>query len=137
MRIAIVYTTKSPATSQPREVASGLDETLSAKGHQVTLVDIAQDNQVRISMNDYVILVGQPLGALSSKVSEELQLFLGNSGSLIGKRGAVILVKRGPFAGKSLRHLMNIAEHEGVYLKNSAILGNRSEAKSFGSNLQL
>lgn len=137
MRIAIVYTTQNPATAQVHDVAAGLDESLTAKGHQVTRVDISKDDQVKVSMNEYVIVVAQPLSFFSKRVAAELGTFLANSGSLIGKRGSVVLVKRGLLAGKSLTLLMKVAEHEGIYLKNSAIVGNRSEAKGFGTHLQL
>ncbi len=137
MRVAIIYTTKSPATSLVQEVARGIDEAISARDHNVTLVDIATNSDMKITLYDYIIVIGQPQSFFSKRLSPEINQYLSNSGSLIGKRGSVVLVKRGLFAGKSLSILMRATEHEGVYLKNSTILSKQSEAKSFGSHLQL
>ncbi len=137
MRVAIIYTTKSPSTSLSREVAKGIDEAISARDHSVTLVDIATNSDMKITLFDYIIIVGQPQSFFSKRLPSEIGHYLANSGSLIGKRGSVILIKRGLFAGKSLSILMRATEHEGVYLKNSAILSKQSEAKSFGAHLQL
>ena len=136
MKIAVVFFAGSNR-NQLTETAKGLQQGLEKQGHQVDLIDGDRDVNVKLTMYEYVCIGATAINFFGGKVKEHIPKFLANSGLLSGKRCFAFTTKTGLRHTKTLRTLMNSMEHEGMYLKNSDVLGNSQEAEEVGKRLHV
>ncbi|MFO7731214.1 MAG: hypothetical protein R6V86_10670 [Spirochaetia bacterium] len=136
MKTAVVFFAGNNR-KQLAETAKGLQQGLEKQGHQVDLIDGDRDVNVKLTMYEYVCIGATAINFFGGKVKEHIPKFLANSGVVSGKRCFAFTTKTGLRQTKTLRTLMNFMEHEGMYLKNSDVLGNSQEAEEVGKRLHV
>jgi len=136
MKVAVVFFAGNNR-KQLAETAKGLLKGIEKQGHQVDLVDGDRDVNVKLTVYEYVCIGVTATNLFGGKVKDHIPKFLANSGLLSGKRCFAFTTKTGLRHTKTLRTLMNSMEHEGMYLKNSDVLGNSQEAEEVGKRLHV
>ncbi len=119
------------------EISKGLAEGLSVNGHQVDIIDGVKDQGKKVSFYDYIAIGTDSINVFGGKIPSHVATFLGQCGTVSGKRCFAFINKGGIRKNKSLRALMDVMEHEGMYLKYSEIISSRAEAKEIGKRLHI
>ncbi len=131
MRIAVIY------QSQRRSkllagLASSLAKGFEAQGHQVKVFDSASEQDIPLPAYEFVALLGESSGFLSSRIDSRLGKALSRSGRSTGKRSMAIVVKPCLRPVKTSLNLMDIMEKEGlVVIDCLAIAPKADEAELF------
>ena len=136
MKIAVVFFAGNNR-NQLTETAKGLQQGLEKQGHQVDLIDGDRDVNVKLTIYEYICIGATAINFFGGKVNGHIPKFLANSGLVSGKRCFAFTTKTGLRQMKTLRALMKLMEHEGMYLKNSDILANSQEAEEVGKRLHV
>lgn len=136
MKVAVVFFAGNNR-NQITETSKGLQQGLEKQGHQVDLIDGDRDVNVKLTIYEYLCIGAGAINFFGGKVSLNIPKFLSNSGLVSGKRSFAFTTKSGLRQMKTLRALMKLMEHEGMYLKNSDILANPQEAEEVGKRLHV
>lgn len=136
MRIAILYFA-GPKRQQLVELSRSLARGLEKQGHHVDIIDAARDVNTKLTIYNYIALGTAATSFFGGKISGSIQRFLANSGMVSGKRCFAFITKSGLRNGKTLQKLMNVMEHEGMYLKYSEIFVQPGEAEAVGQKLHI
>lgn len=136
MKVAVVF---FPARDRRRlvEIARGLVEGIEKQGHQVDLIDGDRDVNVKLTIYEYIALGTDAVSFWGGRINQKITVFLANSGIVTGKRCFAFISKGGIRKIKTLRELMKVMEHEGMYLKKSDILPSAAEAVEVGKRLHI
>jgi flavorubredoxin len=136
MRAAIVFFS---TTSRDRilGMAKALAKGIEGQGHQADIIDGDHDVNARLTIYQYLAIGTEPVSGLGGKIPEKVSQFLNSSGMVSGKRSFAFVSKSTFGAGKSLSRLMRSMEHEGMYIKNSAIIATAAEAEQIGKRLHI
>jgi hypothetical protein len=136
MRVAILlYPTGS--AENLRRMAKGLAEGFSANGHSVEIIDLKNDESVRVGIYDYLCIGTEGLSPWSGKIDSALVRRLDSIGSLSGKRCFAFVTKKLLFTEKLLVNLMKAMEAQGMFMRNSAVFKIAEDAKLTAKNLDL
>ncbi|MFA7109884.1 MAG: hypothetical protein WC162_12145 [Sphaerochaetaceae bacterium] len=103
----------------------------------VETFDMYQEMNKICSYYDYIIIGSESLTFFGGKIPSVVSQFLGNAGSLSGKRCLAFISKKGMRKVKTLQVLMKAMESEGMYIKNSDIISNENLAFVLGKRLVL
>jgi len=136
MKVAVLFFGGS-GRQQLLEVSKGLVRGLEKQGKQVDLIDGDRDVNVKLTIYEYIAVGTSTVSLWGGKVSKKVTTFLANSGIVSGKRCFAFITKGGIRKTKTLRELMRIMEHEGMYLKNSRLLTSAEEAEEIGKRLHV
>ena len=136
MRVAIV---SYPKTNKERlsHLCKALAEGISTNGHQVDIIDGVLESEKKLTFYDYIVIGTEPINLFGGKLPERLKEYLAQCGNLVGKRSFAFLPTGGLRSGKSLRVLMTLMEHEGMFIKNSDIIKNEEQARELGKRLHI
>jgi len=118
-----------------RALARGLDKNKTPA--VVETFDMYQEMNKICSYYDYIIVGSESLTFFGGKIPPVVKQFLGNAGTLSGKRCLAFITKKGMRKVKTLQTLMKAMESEGMYLKNSDIISNENLAFVLGKRLVL
>lgn len=136
MRVAILLYPTGSAEGL-RQLAKGLAEGFSANGHNADIIDLKNDESVRVGIYDYVCIGTSGVKPWSGKIDPALARRLDAVGSLSGKRSFAFVAKNLMFTEKLLVNLMKAMESQGMYMRNSAVLKIPEDAKLTARSLDL
>ncbi len=135
MRVAVVAW-GSGAPGKLRPLAQAVSAGLQAQGHQSAVI-FPPDDQDRLTVFQYVILLTESANILGSKVPPGLPEWLSRSGLRPGTRGAVFVRNRLIGAYRSLRLAMGAMEKEGCYLTFNDIVSKPADAEAIARSLDI
>ena len=136
MKVAVVFFAGS-GRAQLVNIAKGVVQGLEQQGHQVDLIDGDRDVNVKLTIYEYIAVGTSGLSLWGGRISDRIGNFLANSGIITGRRCFAFISRGCIRKTKTLRELMKRMEHEGMYLKNSAILNTAEEATEIGKRLHV
>jgi len=130
MRIAIVSAPASRMT--PPDYVKSLAKGMMAMGHMVDIVDAWTEDGVRLPGYEYITVVAEPVSIFSGKIIDNVSRILAAGSSLVGKKSAAFIKKKGLFTNRALFNLMRAMEKEGMRINWSDILFNPPHAEAMG-----
>ncbi|NBB91300.1 MAG: hypothetical protein GVY23_08860 [Spirochaetes bacterium] len=136
MRVAIVFL---PHGNRDRlmRLAKALSRGVEAQGHEVDLVDGSRDVNTKLSVYGYIAIGTETTSFFGGKIPPRVAEFLGSAGMVAGKKCFAFVPKRPIGGGRTLKRLMNVMEHEGMFLKLSDSLSSVEEAEEIGKRLSI
>lgn len=136
MKVAVIFF-PTRDRRQLVDIAKGIVEGIEKQGHQVDLIDGNRDVNVKLTIYEYIALGTDAVSLWGGRIKPKIPVFLANSGIVTGKRCFAFISKGGIRKIKTLRELMRVMEHEGMYLKKSDILSSTAEAVEVGKRLHI
>lgn len=133
MRIALITAAAKPLALV--DWAKALAKGMEAMGHRVDVLDSRTDDGVRLPGYEYVAILAESVSAFGGKMPDTLAKMLGNASSLVGKKGAAFLRKRGPFTSKAMSNLMRAMEKEGMCVNWSEVIERIDQAETLGKRI--
>lgn len=136
MRILVLYN-KDNKSSKLIEISKGLQDAFLKQGYDVDLVDAKGDySNKRFAFYDYICIGTDFLGTFSTKIDSNFARVLESFGSL-GNQRCFAFIKKSIRGEKKLSALMKLMEKMGMFIKNSNIIANKSQALVVGENLNV
>ncbi|MBN2532125.1 MAG: hypothetical protein JXB88_04505 [Spirochaetales bacterium] len=135
MRVAVIFFS-SDKRELLRNIAKGLVHGIESQGHHVDLIDGGREVGKKLTIYQYIAVGTEALG-FSGKTPENITHFLGQSGSIIGKKCFAFVIKTLFGSQKALINLMKRMEREGMYLTFSDILTSPELAEAIGKKLHI
>ncbi len=120
-----------------RDIAKELQHGIEEQGHAADLIDGDKDVNVKLTMYEFLAVGCNALNFFGGKIPKNVRHFLVNSGMVSGKRTYAFVVKGGVRKMKTLKTLMGIMEHEGMYITNFHLLLDSRGAREAGAELKL
>jgi menaquinone-dependent protoporphyrinogen IX oxidase len=136
MRVAVVFFS-GKNREKIRDLANGLAKGIEKQGNQVDVFDGGRDNNVKLTVYQYIAIGMEPSGSFSGKVPDFVRSFLAGSGMVSGKKSYAFVCRSTFGTAKSLTNLMRSMEGEGMFLKNSDVLRSSVEAEEVGKRLHI
>ncbi len=136
MRVGVIYFFNNENKKFTKIIGS-LAEGLRAQGHQVDIINGNIDINARLSVYNYIALGAESISFFGGKINSSVSTFLGNAGLVRGKRAYAFTLGSTLRLQKTLRTLMGIMEHEGIYLKKSDVIKNWEDAFNIGKKLHI
>jgi menaquinone-dependent protoporphyrinogen IX oxidase len=136
MKVAVVFFGGNDRGSL-MEVAKGLQRGIEEQGHSADLIDGEKDVNVKLTMYEFIAVGANAVNVLGGKIPGNVRHFLSNSGIITGKRTYAFVVKGGIRKLKTLKTLMGVMEHEGMYITNFHLLHDSRGAQQAGTELKL
>ena len=135
MRICIAYKSKQGGKLEDyaKSLALGLEQQSSAV---VDIINISVDSDKKLTGYKYILFGSDKESFFGTKVHKSYRQFLKNCGHISGKH-SFAFTEKGFNAAKFLSNFMKVLESEGVFLKNSAIISSKEQAKVIGSKLHI
>jgi len=133
MRIAIVS-----ATARNRETpdyVAALAKGMESMGHRVDIVNVWNDDGMRLPGYEYIAVAAEPISIFSGKLPALVSKTLAAGSSLVGKKSAAFIKKTGFFSNRALANLMKAMEKEGMMINWSDILFNAPHAEAMGKRI--
>jgi len=137
MRVGILLIPGTADRKQLMNIASGLSKGLESQGHNADIIDSSLDNDIRLTVYQYLIVGAYAGGVFKGKISQQVPSILKNSGTISGKRCYAFVPKRITGAQGSLNKLMTEMEKQGLMLKLSDIINSHEEAQEIGKRLHI
>jgi hypothetical protein len=133
MRIAVV---SAPGIKrQVPDYVQAFAKGMESMGHQVDIVDAWTDDGIKLPGYEYIAIVAEPISFFSRKIPDNIAKVLAAGSSLVGKKGAAFLKKKGIFANSTLVNLMKIMEKEGMRVNWSDFLFDAPHAEAMGKRI--
>ena len=136
MNTAIIYGAKSAQSEKLNSIAKAVSKGLEEQGHMVNLFNAYTDTDARLTIYDFVIVITEPMGVLSSKIPEQIRKFLREVPGASGKR-CISIISGGLRANAALQTLMKSMEIEGMFLTLSEVVKKDSDAYLRGKHFKL
>ncbi|MGO9409487.1 MAG: hypothetical protein ACLQCB_01905 [Spirochaetia bacterium] len=136
MRVAVVFFS-GKNRERIRDLANGLAKGIEKQGNQVDVFDARRDNNVKLTIYQYIAIGMEPSGSFSGKVPDSVRSFLAGSGVVTGKKSYAFVCRSTLGTAKSLTNLMRSMEGEGMFLKSSDVLRSSVEAEEIGKRLHV
>jgi hypothetical protein len=134
MRVAVIVA-PAGANSPLGKFAEAMRAGMSSMGHHVELFDALRDDGHRLAAYDYLALLSESESALKSSLPSCAPKALAAASSLIGKRGAAFVRKKGFFPGRTLKNLMKLMEAQGMRVNWSELVGSAQEAQRLSKGI--
>jgi menaquinone-dependent protoporphyrinogen IX oxidase len=136
MRVGIVF---FPEKQRDKllNISKGLAQGIEAQGHHADIIDGQRDVNTKLTIYSYIVIGTVATNAIGGKIPDAVSSFLSNAGMVTGKRCLAFIINSGLRTTKTLKALMSAMEHEGMYLKNSEIIGSPAEAEEIGKKLHI
>ncbi|MGM0431587.1 MAG: flavodoxin family protein [Spirochaetota bacterium] len=119
------------------DIIQGLAKGIGANGHRVDIINGLLETGKKVSFYDYIVLGTTAAGSFGGSIPQSISAFLGQCGTVTGKRSFAFVHKGGLRKHKTLKKLMSSMEHEGMFLKYSEIISNADEAVEIGKRLHI
>ena len=136
MRVGIVFFSGNERDKM-LSVSKGLVRGIESQGHQVDTIDGEHDVNAKLTIYNYIVLGAVGVGTVGGKIPEKIAHYLSASGMISGKKSFAFVLRKGMRLTKTLRYLMAAMEHEGMFVKFSAILSSQEEAEVIGKRLHI
>ncbi len=136
MRVGVLFFSESNR-DKLLNITKALAAGIESQGHQVDIIDGSRDVNSKLTIYGYLVVGTAATNTFGGKIPEKLPFFLSNAGMVSGKRSFAFIIKSGLRLTKTLKKLMQIMEHEGMYLKNSDIINSPEEAEEIGKRLHI
>jgi len=133
MRIAIV--SAPAARGEIPDYIKGLAKGMESMGHRVDILDAWVEDGMKLPGYEYVAVVTEPLSFFSGKIIPNITKMLSAGSSLLGKKGAAFVKKKGLFTNRAFANLMRDMEKEGMRINWSDILLNEPHAQAIGKRI--
>ena len=101
-------------------------------GHRVDILNAWTEDGFKLPGYEYVAVVTEPLSAFSGKIPPVISKVLSAGSTLVGKRSAAFVRKKGLFSSRALAHLMKAMEKEGMKVNWSDFLLSSPHAEAMG-----
>jgi hypothetical protein len=136
MRVATVF---FPQKNRDRllQLAKALARGIESQGHEVDLIDGSRDVNTKLTIYGYIAVGTEATNVFGGKIPQRVSEFLSSAGIVGGKRSFAFVPKRLIGGTRTLRRLMNVMEHEGMFLKLSDTLSSADEAEEIGKRLSI
>lgn len=135
MQVCILYCGANQHTKL-KSLADAIAIGVEKKGHQTTVLNALVDTDKRLTIYDYLVVLSEPISALSAKIPSYIVKYLENAGQVSGKRCACV-ISGGIRKNKALLNLMRDVESQGIIIKISEVIKREDEARAFGSHLNV
>ncbi len=136
MNTAIIYAGKSRESEKEEKISRALAKGLEGQGHMVRLLNAYLDTDARLSSYDFIIVVTEANGILSSKIPDQVRKYLREVPGAGGKR-CIAVITAGIRSNAALQNLMKIMESEGMFLTLSEVITKESDAELRGKHFRL
>ncbi|HVP19813.1 MAG TPA: hypothetical protein VMU36_12525 [Spirochaetia bacterium] len=136
MRVAVVFFS-GRNREKLRDLAKGLARGIEKQGNQVDVFDGSRDNNVKLTIYQYIVIGMEPSGSFAGRVPDSVRSFLAGSGVVSGKKSYAFVSRTTFGTSKSLTNLMRTMEGEGMFLRNSDVLRSSVEAEEIGKRLHI
>jgi hypothetical protein len=133
MRIALITASAKPLAGS--DWAKALAKGMESMGHRVDILDARKDDGVRLPGYEYVAILAESVSLFGGKMPVQLGQMLAQASSLVGKKGAAFLRKRGPLTSKALSNLMRAMEKEGMCVNWSEVIERIDQAEPLGKRI--
>jgi hypothetical protein len=133
MRIAIV--SAPAAKKEPPDYVKAFAKGVSAMGHHVDILDVWTETGFKLPGYEYVMVITEPVSVFSGKIPTIVSKMLAAGSTLVGKKSAAFIKKKGLFSGRALGNLMRNMEKEGMRINWSDILFNPPHAEAMGKHI--
>lgn len=136
MRVAVVF---FGGKSRERivDVANGLVRGLEKEAHHVDLIDAEKDSNTKLTGYEYLAVGAPGISLFGGKIPTSVSEYLSSAGIVGGKKSFAFTIRKPLGATKALRTLMNVMEHEGMFIRYSEILRSRQEAEIVATRLRI
>jgi multimeric flavodoxin WrbA len=136
MRVATVF---FPHGNRERllHLAKALARGIESQGHEVDLIDGSRDVNTKLTMYGYIAVGTEATNLFGGKIPTRVSEFLGSAGIVGGKKCFAFVPKRLLGGTRTLKRLMTVMEHEGMFLKLSDALSSAEEAEEIGKRLSI
>ena len=133
MRVAVV---SAPAARKgPPDYVRSLVKGMESMGHRVDIVDAWTEDGYKLPGYEYIAVAAEPVSIISGKIMANISKMLAAGSSLVGRKGAAFIKKKGIFSGRALANLMRAMEKEGMIVNWSDILFNPPHAEAMGKRI--
>ena len=135
MRVAIVFIAiknRNYLFKISQELAKGIE----TQGHQVDVIDGVKQKDTQLSIYKYIAIGTEKISFLG-KISTRVANFLSNAGIRGGKRCFAFVPKTIFACQRTMLHLMQAMEKEGMLIKYSKVLTSPEQAKNVGKRLHI
>ena len=136
MKVGIVVLYES-SKRKVLEIAKGLAEGVSQNGHNAEIIDAVLESEKKLTFYDYLIFGTESSTLFSGKIPRNVQSYLAQCGSVLGKKSFAFILKKGFRTGRTLSMLMKAMESEGMFIKYSEILKRKEDGKEIGKRLRI
>jgi hypothetical protein len=136
MRVATVF---FPHTNRERlmHLARALARGIESQGHEVDLIDGSRDVNAKLTIYGYIAVGTEATNLFGGKIPQRVSEFLSAAGIVAGKKSFAFVPRRLIGGTRTMKRLMNVMEHEGMFLKLSDTLSSVEEAEEIGKRLSI
>jgi hypothetical protein len=134
MRILILHFLNKQ-NSKYTAILKNLEAAVTNNGHQVTVVDAKDLNNLHFAMYEYIAVVTVSEKTIGAKLPQNMLEILSQHGSLSGIKGCSLVVKKGLSSEKMSRLVMHAMEREGMVIDYFQIIESADHAKAIGKKI--
>ncbi len=134
MHILILHFLSS-RNAKHTQIIKNLEKAAIAKGNTVTVCNEKDAINLHMAMFEYVTVLTTPLGLIGAKIPEKMPEILSTHGSLSGKKGCALVVKKGFSSNKMSKITMHAMEKEGMVIDYFDIIDSPGYATHVGKKL--
>lgn len=119
-----------------REILKRLEAASVSRGNRVDVIDGNADiGDKRLTMYEYIAVVMKAPGVFSAKLPPRVSAFLGQSGTVVGKKGCALVIRSGLRSAAACANLMEAMEAEGVKLDYFDVVRSADHASYAGKKI--
>ena len=104
-------------------------------GHHVDILDAWTEDGFKLPAYEYIAVVTEPLSFFTGKIPAVISKVLAAGSSLVGKKSAAFIKKKGILHDRALANLMKAMEKEGMLINWSDFLLSVPHAEAAGKNI--
>lgn len=134
MRLLILHFLDSK-NNKHKKILENLEASAANNGHQVTVIDAKDAENMHFAMYEYVTIVTNSAKLFGAKLPEHMSEILSQHGTLSGVKGCSLVVKGGFSSEKMSRLSMHAMEKEGMKIDYFQIIESPDHAKAIGKKL--
>lgn len=134
MRVLILHFLKKN-NNKHTEILKKLEQGASGKGHQVTVMNYSDAQNMHFAMYEYVAIVVNSASVFTGKAPEKLPEVMASCGPASGIKGCALVVKSGFLSQKLCRNTMRVMEKEGMVLDYFDVIESVDHATAVGKKI--
>ncbi|MFP4330457.1 MAG: hypothetical protein ACOC28_00620 [Alkalispirochaetaceae bacterium] len=134
MRVAVLFFADT-SRDRVRDISRALAEGVESQGHDVDLIDGVQDVNTKLTIYTHILIVAEQRTLFSGRIPDAIPEFIGTSGVVAGKKSFAFVVKKPLGNTKALKRLMDVMEHEGMFIRYSDVLATVEDSRLIGGKL--
>ena len=136
MRVALVHFLSPVKNAKHKGILQKLENAVIKKGYQIDIFNAKTDSStMRLTGYDYISIIVPSSALFGSKLPENFDEVLDNSGNLTSKKGCALVVKSGFSSWKTCSNLMAAMEKQGVFLDYFDVVENPDHATYVGKKI--